>query len=411
MLTAARNWSTKADARADTRHEEFPESCMPGPKNPRSRAITMNGLRLPSVPVLPVIMGMILCLATAACTVSEGDQGIKDGKKISTGDRPDQTVRDLPSSRPRQSGPASRPNPREDSEQRGERAAAEPEMLRPLVEKLDGYKAASEYFILKSVHYPHAITVVTLPLDYDKKKRKKYPLIIVFGGAGECARPPREGALAWLKYYKIDEAIRALDRDRLETADFRGLVSDAELRLFNRRLDERPYSGVIVACPYSPPLTVARDLEFPEYETYIMEDLIPALKAHYRIDPARIGVDGVSMGGSRSMYYGFKYPEVFSSIGSVQGAFGPHFGTYEALIREKKDLLRKRSLQLVTSDGDVMAPPVAKMRDMLKANGISHSYHRLSGPHDYVFNQGPGAISLLVFHHEARVGRMPGPAR
>jgi hypothetical protein len=38
------------------------------------------------------------------------------------------------------------------------------------------------------------------------------------------------------------------------------------------------------------------------------------------------------------------------------------------------------------------------LHDLLREHGVDHDLVRLSGPHDYVFNQGPGVISLLTFH-------------
>lgn len=111
------------------------------------------------------------------------------------------------------------------------------------------------------------------------------------------------------------------------------------------------------------------------------------------------------------MYYGFKYPNVFASVGSVQGAFGPFMEVYEEMARANCDLLKKRSIQLVTSDKDVLAPSVDRMHRMLVTNGIPHKYNVLTGPHDYIFNQGPGSIALLMFHNEALKATTVGPTK
>ena len=280
-----------------------------------------------------------------------------------------------------------------------------------VIEKISGYKTAGEYFILPSKKFSQAMSVVTLPQDYENRPDKKYPLVIVFGGAGECAKPPRSGALAWMHYYKTDEAVQSLQNNHLEARDFKGLVKPEHLDEFNRRLKNSPYDGVILVCPYSPLLSPLVRLETPEYESYIVEELIPALKNRYRVASGSVGVDGVSMGGARSMYYGFKYPNVFSSIGSVQGAFGPYLEIYSDLVRTNRDILKTKAIQLVTSDGDSMAPSVDKMHRLLDSHGISHRYLTLSGPHDYIFNQGPGSLALLVFHNQALSQKPTGPIK
>jgi hypothetical protein len=279
----------------------------------------------------------------------------------------------------------------------------EPESTAPAVavtEKIQGYKTPAEYIVLQSKRFPSNVTAVSLPLDYFEQPDKSYPLVIVFGGATECAMPPKQGSLAWLHYYKTDDAVVALAGRSLETAHFRGLVTPAHLKDFNLKLRAKPYQGVILACPASPPLARLTGPELPDYEAFIIAELIPALKKHYRVKSELIGVDGVSMGGSRSMYYGFKYPEVFSSIGSVQGAFGPYLDIYRDLVTWNAEHLKHRQIQLVTSDKDVMAASVQKLHQLLISKKIPHAYLILSGPHDYIFNQGPGALSLLTFHDQ-----------
>ncbi|MBI5569200.1 MAG: hypothetical protein HY914_04565 [Desulfomonile tiedjei] len=277
--------------------------------------------------------------------------------------------------------------------------------------KIAGYETPAEYLSIPSANYANAIVVVMLPADYREQPDRTYPLVIAFGGAGECAKTPRLGALAWMHYYRTDEAVQALHQGRLESRDFRGLVTDKQLTDFNRRLKRHPYRGVILACPSSPVLSPQSKLEFPEYEAFIIKELIPELEKRYRVAGDQIGVDGVSMGGARSMYYGFKYPEIFSSIGSVQGAFGPYLDIYRELLKRNTDAIRTRSIQLVTSDGDVMQSSVQQMQKLLQGAGIRHRYLQLTGPHDYIFNQGPGALALLVFHDQALASRRNGPGR
>jgi enterochelin esterase-like enzyme len=111
------------------------------------------------------------------------------------------------------------------------------------------------------------------------------------------------------------------------------------------------------------------------------------------------------------MYYGFKYPEIFSTIGSVQGAFGPYMDAYKEFVKKNRHILKGRAIQLVTSDRDTMAPSVERMHQMLDEFGVPHQYLKLTGPHDYLFNQGPGAVSLLVFHNRGPQTRASGPVR
>jgi hypothetical protein len=111
------------------------------------------------------------------------------------------------------------------------------------------------------------------------------------------------------------------------------------------------------------------------------------------------------------MYYGLKYPELFTSIGAIQGAFGPYLELYAGLIKKNREMLTKKHIQLITSDKDYLAPAVKKMHRLLLEQGIAHLYYVLTGPHDYIFNQGPGSLALLVFHNEALNRKPSGPIR
>jgi hypothetical protein len=281
----------------------------------------------------------------------------------------------------------------------------------PITEKVGNFITPTEYFTIKSKHFPESICAVSLPSDYFENKTTSYPMVLAFGGAGECSRSPRQGSLAWVSYYKADEAANALSAGKLKKSDFRGLVSQDELDRFNRNLHKYPYKGVILVCPYSPLLTAQHGLEIPEYERYIMDELLPALCRHYRVDRSRIGVDGVSMGGARSMYYGFKYPDVFQRVGSVQAAVGPFMDTYSQLIRTNRERIRKCSIQLVSSDGDVFLKSIEKFSSMLDSGKTPHSMLILKGPHDYIFNQGPGSLALLAFHGAPLQKSTHGPVR
>jgi iron(III)-salmochelin esterase len=292
-------------------------------------------------------------------------------------------------------------------------AAVPPRVLpkKPYTEALRGYKTPAEYLFIPSERFPDAVVAVTLPLDYAKQPNKRYPLVIAFGGAGECARIPRDGALAWMHYYKADEAAAALSRNVLHEGDFRRLATSSEIQAFNRKLADKKYGGVILVCPSSPPLVSAVEMEEAGYEAFIIQDLVPELMRRYRVALGGIGVDGVSMGGARAMYYGLKYPDLFCSMGSSQGAFRPFLPIYKELADKNRETLKNRPVQLVTSDKDPLAPSVQAMRVLLEERGIRVSYLKLTGPHDYIFNQGPGALSLLLFHDRAFPRPAAGPVR
>lgn len=269
------------------------------------------------------------------------------------------------------------------------------------VRRLEGFELEAELVTLSGRGGDRHAAVVMLPADYRRRPLARYPLLVAFGGAGESAREPEEGARAWVDFYDADEAALALRRGRLDADDFRGLASAATVEAFNDRLERRGYRGLIVLCPWAPLLSADTPIDDPDYERSVMDELVPAVVERYRVEPDAIGVDGVSMGGARAMYFGLKHAGRFRTIGAIQGAFGRHLALYERLIEQHRGVLERRSIQLVTSDGDGLRPAVRAMSALLEQQGIEHRFRLLEGPHDYIFNRGPGSIAMLLFHDGA----------
>lgn len=289
------------------------------------------------------------------------------------------------------------PFPRPDKQSESEQVPSQSGIAS--AERLTEYKTPAERLTIRSRNFPNAVVTVSLPKDYYDDEKKEYPLVIAFGGAGECIRPPTDGSLAWIHFYESHEAAAELHNQKLDSASFRGLATAEEIERFQNDLRSRPYEGIILACPYSPPLKITDELENLAYEAFVVEELIPLLRKRYRVAGDRVGVDGVSMGGARSIYYGFKYPEMFHGIGAIQGAFGPFMDVYRGLVKKNAEVLKNRPIQLVTSDRDPMAPSNRKLHRLLEKHGVDHTFLELTGPHDYIFNKGPGIISLLLFHN------------
>lgn len=60
----------------------------------------------------------------------------------------------------------------------------------------------------------------------------------------------------------------------------------------------------------------------PEYETYVIEQLIPLIDKHFRTIPERSerAVAGVSMGGYGAMMFAARHPDLFADAASISGA-------------------------------------------------------------------------------------------
>ena len=81
-----------------------------------------------------------------------------------------------------------------------------------------------------------------------------------------------------------------------------------------------------------------------------------------------------------------------------------------ALARRAKSAMmdaQKLRLRLVTSDQDYFRGAIGQLHLALESEGIEHEHLVLPGPHDYIFNRGPGGVEMLLWHDRVLRGE-PG---
>lgn len=59
------------------------------------------------------------------------------------------------------------------------------------------------------------------------------------------------------------------------------------------------------------------------WESFLLEEFLPHLQASYRIDPERIWVGGVSMGGMGALRLAFKHPDRFRAVVALEPGIEP----------------------------------------------------------------------------------------
>ena len=242
--------------------------------------------------------------------------------------------------------------------------------------------------------------VVMLPQGYDAGRRQPYPMLLAFSGRGEATLPPARGVWGWVRDYHLQRQARALARGKLVRADFHGLVSNAWLQRYNRSLAAAPYAGMVVVCPHTYDLLSQPKLGHKAYERFYIHELPAAVRQRYNVRqaPGGLGLDGVSLGGLWSIYLGLGHPVEVGQVGALQPAVTPFLTELRSLAAGNRALLRRRPISLVTSTGDGLRPVVSRLSAMLRQVKVEHQFSVLTGPHDYVFNQGPGGIHMLLWH-------------
>jgi predicted peptidase len=158
-----------------------------------------------------------------------------------------------------------------------------------------------------------------LPGDYKKEKNKTYPLLIFLHGSGERG-------------------------DSLDLVKMHGPPSFVESR------SDFPFITVSPQCPKGT-WWIAEDLQV----------MLEQLMAKYRIDPERIYLTGLSMGGFGTWTWASKYPDQFAAIAPVCGGGDIQFA----------DELKNTPVWAFHGDADPVVPVkrTIEMVEAVNANG------------------------------------------
>ncbi|MCD9189577.1 MAG: esterase family protein [Pyrinomonadaceae bacterium] len=225
---------------------------------------------------------------------------------------------------------------------------------------------------------------VVLPVDYEKAKDKRYPVIYLLHGL---------------------------------TGHFDNWTNNTKLAEYAAR-----YNYIIVTPEgndgwYTDSATVPTD----KYESYIIRELIPEVEKNYRAltDRNHRAIAGLSMGGYGSLKFGMKYPQMFVLAGSFSGALPANswsvktlgnsgwkalvdsvtstFGDDDSQTRKDNDIYRfakeitpekVRELPFLYLDCGTEDFLIQNNRDfqaILIEKKIPHEFRQLPGKHDWKF--------------------------
>jgi hypothetical protein len=230
-----------------------------------------------------------------------------------------------------------------------------------------------------------------------------YPLLVALHGRGEAVKSPAEGALGWPRDYALLRAIDRVSAPPLVAADYEGLVDPARVERTNADLVARPYGGLVIACPHIPDLSPNGD-DVPAVARFLVDVLVPRCRHDTPscATAAATGIDGVSMGGALALRVGLSHPETFGAVGAMQAAIAlEHVEELTELARAARAKRPTLKLRLLTSSGDYFRDAIYELSRSWRAAGISHDFADVPGPHDYIFNRGPGSIELLTWQARA----------
>jgi hypothetical protein len=229
----------------------------------------------------------------------------------------------------------------------------------------------------------------------------RHPVLIALHGRGEALKGPDRGALGWPDDYQLVRAVGRLRAPPLTAADLEGLVEPEHLAAINLDLASRPFPGLVVACPFVPDLRLERASELATYGRALTEQLLPRVRAETPAlaTPESTGIDGVSLGGAVALRVGLARADAFAAVGALQPAIAEwQVGELTELVRAARARRKNLALRLTTSKEDGFRRPTERLSAALRKGGLAHDFAVLPGPHDYVFNRGPGVYEMLLWH-------------
>jgi iron(III)-salmochelin esterase len=242
------------------------------------------------------------------------------------------------------------------------------------------------------------------------KEPTSAPLLVAFHGYGESRHGLEFGARGWRDQYEMDRVHGRLLTPPLLLADSKHLETLERLEAINDSLQKNRYQGLVIACPYTPNLPDKSPRGAEEFSDFVSKQLLPAVQkeAGCLSDRASTGINGVSMGGRLSLFLGFAHPEIFGVIGSMQTAMKKNEAPLFVGLAKKAYKKAPFLLRLVSSEDDPFLEAMSEFHTQLTTEKIPHEFYVTPGPHDYIWNQGPGSIEMMVWHERVQRG-FPAP--
>ncbi|MGZ5969367.1 MAG: hypothetical protein ACXWP4_16955, partial [Polyangiales bacterium] len=245
--------------------------------------------------------------------------------------------------------------------------------------------------------------VVLVPTYLPKGAR--VPLLVLLHGLAETV-DEEMGAYAWVRRYGVGDGFaHARAPSSISMASLKKMATEERIAEIKDSLEKKPFRGMVIACPYTPNIWkgLSVDIVLDAYATWIFEVLVPRLRAETPVN-AKLGLDGVSLGGYASLGVGVRKLEAIDALGCVQAAVSTNDAeSWADKIQKAFAAKGSKPLSLITSTNDAFRKPVEALSAALKKRAIAHDFRLAIGPHDQPFLRGPGSLEMLLWHDRALV--------
>jgi hypothetical protein len=227
-------------------------------------------------------------------------------------------------------------------------------------------------------------------------------VLIALHGLGE-SHDPELGAAAWVERYGLGGAHDRLLSPPVVQVGKRKDWTDGRLREVNESLKQRPFTGLVVACPFTPNFKNVPDRAkaIGEYGRWLLGDMLPLVRKEAKVDanPSQTAIDGCSMGGPFALDIFLANPKRFGAVGVVQPAFGEHRAPgYAVALAEAVKTNGARPIHLLSSEGDSFRGTTKLLAAELEKRAVPHTVRITPGPHDQPWLRESGTLEMLMFH-------------
>ncbi|MEZ4372587.1 MAG: alpha/beta hydrolase-fold protein [Polyangiaceae bacterium] len=229
------------------------------------------------------------------------------------------------------------------------------------------------------------------------------PVLVLLHGLGETGNELL-GIHAWGERYGLVTSYERLKRAPVaRTLQKLRYLTDSRVTELNQSLQRRPFRDLILVCPVTPnpyklqpaPQTLDR------YADWIEQTLLPTVRKRFPASPHSLhtGLDGCSLGGYVGIEVFLRKPELFTSYGGVQSAYGvAQAGIYAERIAQAIQSYGPKALHFESSSQDPYLEPTRAISKRLTELDVPHVLREAPGPHNQPWLREIGTLEMLLWH-------------
>jgi pimeloyl-ACP methyl ester carboxylesterase len=225
-------------------------------------------------------------------------------------------------------------------------------------------------------------------------------LLVLLHGLGETT-DQTTGARAFAERYGLLTAVARLTHPPLSRTDEQhDYFGEGRLTELNARLAARPFRSPVLLCPFTPnTYKPGGDEVLVRFAKFITGQLKAEAEARTgaAFPASRCMISGVSLGGYLAIEVFLRRPDVFSALGTVQGAFGVNQAArYAQAIAAATERFGPRRIEILTTSFDPYRRPNQLFHQHLTEKKQNSRLRVSPGPHDQRWLNEAGVIEMLL---------------